>query len=95
MNNYKPKPIDTSHTVLGLELLKLVEQLAKNNHDHWAMKRMEEGWQYGPVRDDSKKFHPDLVPYDKLPEEEKEYDRKSVIETLKAVLAIGYEIKHL
>ena len=75
----------------GLETL--VEKLARNNHDHWALKRIAEGWRYGAKRNDNKKEHPDLVPYDQLPESEKEYDRKTVIEALKAITALGYEVK--
>jgi hypothetical protein len=29
------------------------------SHDHWARKRIDEGWRYGPRRDDSGKAHPD------------------------------------
>ena len=91
--NYKPTTIDTSHVVLGSDLEELVERLAQNNHDHWALKRFEEGWRYGPSRDDARKETPDLVSYDDLPESEKEYDRKTVVEALKAVLALGYDLK--
>jgi len=33
------------------------------------------------------------VPYNDLPESEKKYDRKTVVEALKAIVALGYEIK--
>ena len=36
--------------------------------------------------------HPDLVPYEDLPEGERQYDRTSVIETLKVILTLGYSI---
>ena len=39
-----------------------------------------------------RKTHPDLVPYRELSEGEKRYDRTSSSETLKAILALGYEI---
>ncbi len=78
---------------LSSSLRELIERLAQNNHDHWAFKRLEEGWHYGPERNDSRKEHPDLVPYAELAEAEKEYDRKTVTEALKAIIANGYEIK--
>ena len=59
----------------------------------WAQKRIDEGWRYGRRRNDDAKEHPDLVPYDQLPESEKEYDRKTVLGTLKAMLAFGYELR--
>jgi len=90
---YTPNPIDTSHVELSPDLSELVELLAQNNHDHWAQKRFDEGWRHGLRRDDSERKHPDLVPYDQLMESEKEYDRKTVVEAIKAILALGYEIK--
>jgi ryanodine receptor 2 len=95
VKTYTPETIDTSHISLGSPLEELVERLARNNHDHWARKRIEEGWRYGATRNDNEKEHPDLVPYDQLPESEKEYDRKTVVEALKAIIALGYEVKKL
>ncbi len=89
---YIPKPIDTSHIRLSDDLIDLQEFLSENNHEIWAEERMRQGWKYGPERDDSKKKHPDLVEYCELPEEEKEYDRKTAMETLKLIRALGYKI---
>ena len=90
---YQPKPIDTSGIKLSDELHGLTELLAENSHDNWALKRIAEGWVFGPNRDDANKRHPDLVPYSDLPESEKDYDRKMAIETIKAILALGYRIQ--
>ena len=91
---YIPETIDTSHVTLRADLQELVEKLAQNNHNHWARKRIEEGWRYGEKRNDRDKRHPDLVPYAQLPESEKEYDRKTVVEALKAIIALGYEVSN-
>ena len=93
MTTYIPATIDTSQIELTPDLQELVERLAQNNHDHWARKRIEEGWRYGSARDDKKKEHPDLIPYDQLPESEKEYDRRTAVEALKAIVALGYELR--
>jgi hypothetical protein len=53
---------------------------------------MKDGWTRGPRRDDARKQHPSLVPYDELPESEKEYDRKTASETLRLILQLGYTI---
>jgi ryanodine receptor 2 len=90
--DYVPKPMDTSAVKLPEALEQLLEQLAQNTHEHWARQRLAEGWVYGEKRDDAKKQHPDLVPYDQLPEGEKAYDRTTAAEALKAILALGYEI---
>jgi hypothetical protein len=89
---YEPRPVDTAKVKLPEELHALLEMLAENTHEHWAKQRMAEGWTYGPKRDDARKEHPDLVPYDQLPEAEKAYDRKTALETLKVIVARGYEI---
>ncbi len=89
---YSPNPIDTSGVEIGPRLGELIERLAANNHDHWALQRIAEGWRFGPDRNDKTKTHPDLVPYEELPDSEKEYDRRSVVETLKAIIALGYRI---
>jgi hypothetical protein len=90
---YESRPMDTLHIQLPEDLMELVEKLAENTHNIWAKHRMAEGWTYGPERDDSAKTHPDLVPYNELPEYEKEYDRLTALETLKAIVALGYEIR--
>ena len=90
--NYKPEPINTAGVTLPDELVELTELLAENAHEHWALLRMAEGWTYGPERNDTAKTHPDLVPYNELADSEKEYDRKSAMETLKAILSLGFKI---
>ena len=89
---YKPNPIDTANVVLPTELQRLSELLAENTHDLWAAQRLAEGWSYGERRDDQQKLHPCLVPYEQLPESEKEYDRTTALGALKTILVLGYTI---
>lgn len=89
---YKPTPIETASVSLPEELGALTERLAENAHDLWAEQRLAQGWSYGPQRDDEQKQHPCLVPYDQLPDSEKEYDRVAALGTLKAILHFGYRI---
>lgn len=70
----------------------LLEELAKNVHDQWAKGRISEGWTYGPERNDALKQTPCLVPYEQLPEIEKEYDRNTALQTIKFLLEKGYKI---
>ena len=90
---YIPKPIITDDIELPAELEDLIEALAENVHNHWALGRIKDGWQYGPERDDKKKFHPCLIPYNELPESEKEYDRNTAIATLKLINKFGFDIQ--
>jgi hypothetical protein len=91
-NNYVPQPIDTRDVQLPVELDELVEMIAKNVHEVWAQNRMNEGWVYGNERSDTLKTHPCLIPYDELPEIEKEYDRDTAMETLRLICKLGFKI---
>ena len=90
---YIPKPVDTKDVKLPAELLEFTEKIAENVHEIWAVGRIAEGWSYGEKKDGDKKETPCLVPYSVLPDSEKEYDRKTAIETLKLIVALGYKIE--
>jgi hypothetical protein len=68
-----------------------VEKLAIAEHDRWMQSRVGLGWRYGERRDDEKKLHPCIVPWDRLPPEEKakDYDIVRNIPTL--LLMAGFE----
>ncbi|MBO5779359.1 MAG: Ryanodine receptor Ryr [Clostridia bacterium] len=89
---YKPKPIDTSDVQLPDEIMSLAEVLSRNTHEVWSANRIKDGWVYGEVRDDEKKHHPCLIPYDELSEVEKDYDRHTSQEALKLIIKLGYKI---
>jgi len=89
---YHPKLIDLKHVELPDDFDELREAIAENAHDTWALERQSEGWTYGPKRDDSKLETPDMVPYNRLPESEKQYDRIMAEDTLKLLTALGYKI---
>ncbi len=92
-NAYRPAPMDTGAIELPDELMDLVEAMAKNVHEVWARSRMDQGWTYGEKRDDEKKHHPCLVPYEDLPEVEKAYDRDTAVGTLKLIRKLGFNIE--
>ena len=89
---YTPRPIATDGVTLSLSIIHLVELLAENAHDVWALERLSQGWSHGHERCDEKKTHPCLINYSDLPDSEKEYDRKLVLSTLKTIQALGYRI---
>ena len=90
--NYVPQPVDTSDVQLPAELNELIEVIAKNVHEVWAQNRLDEGWVYGNERSDTLKTHPCIVPYDELPEIEKEYDRNTAMGTLRLISKMGFRI---
>ena len=91
--DYTPEPMDLSSVDLPESLIQLSERIAENVHEVWAKARMDEGWTYGEKRDDIHKKHPCLVPDAELPEEEKEYDRNTAMNTIKMVKKLGFRIE--
>lgn len=56
----------------------VLECLAEAEHRRWVADRLLSGWSHGPVRDDTRLVHPDLVPYAELDEATREFDRSVV-----------------
>ena len=90
---YSPAPLDLSDVTLPESLTALTEAIAENTHEVWSQGRRKEGWTYGPVRDETRKKHPDLLPYSYLPDSEKEYDRATAMNAIKLIVKLGYKIK--
>lgn len=86
---YYPKPIDVSDIVLNSECENVVEILAKNTHEIWALGRISEGWKYGEIYDYENKIHPQIKPYEELSESEKEYDRRTAMNAIKVAVKLG------
>ena len=82
----------TENIELSADLLELTELLASHIHQVWAQQRIAEGWKYGAKRDDERKEHPCLIPYEILPENEKQYDRNTALGTIRFLIGQGYEI---
>ena len=56
-----------------------VELLAEIEHNRWWANMVLSGWKNGKKRNDKKKIHTDLIPYDELTDEIKQYDRDAVV----------------
>lgn len=56
----------------------------EQQHEAWMKDKKEAGWKYGKEKDAKKKTHPCMVPYDKLPEDQKLKDEifQSVIKQM-------------
>jgi len=90
---YEPKSLDLTNVQISADLVNLVEQLAEITHDNWVRQRLADGWRQGQRRNDLQKEHPGIVPYDDLPESEKEYDRKISLGVVQAMIALGYRVE--
>ena len=47
---------------------------AEEAHNSWWREHIKMGWVYGKKRDPIKKTHPDLVPFKRLPKDERDKD---------------------
>uniref|UniRef100_A0A8D2LE34 Ryanodine receptor 1 n=1 Tax=Varanus komodoensis TaxID=61221 RepID=A0A8D2LE34_VARKO len=90
--SFTPYPVDTMQIVLPPHLERIREKLAENIHELWALTRIEQGWTYGPIRDDNKRLHPCLLDFHSLPEPERNYNLQMSGETLKTLLALGCHV---
>jgi len=72
-----------------------VELLAQMEHESWAEEKISEGWKYRPTKDATKKTSPYLVPWNDLPEEEKDKDRNQVRELPQFLAKARFEIYRL
>ena len=56
-----------------------IEALAIAEHRRWMAEKIVANWRYAPQRDDSRRLHPSIRPYDELTEAEKQKDRNTVV----------------
>jgi len=69
-----------------------IETMSKVEHIRWSWEKRLNGWKYGKTKDNKKKRHPSLIPFDELSESEKEKDRK-LVRLIPALLQdIDYEV---
>ncbi|HEX8000336.1 MAG TPA: TRAFs-binding domain-containing protein [Pyrinomonadaceae bacterium] len=92
--NYEPAPIETAHISLPRSVQELIETLARNLHalrlkDRQANEALDSHEHAG--EDEAAAW---LIPFEALPETEKEHYRRSASETLKATFALGYKVEH-
>lgn len=68
-----------------------IETMARVEHIRWSWEKRLAGWIYDSIKDESKKTHPSLVPYEALSESEKQKDRE-LVKLIPALLKdIDYE----
>lgn len=72
-----------------------IDSMAKMEHTLWCEWKQELGWRYGEQREDQRLIHPDLLPWEELPNDEKE---KSIqfVRSIPGILAdLGFQIDDL
>ncbi|XP_033847359.1 ryanodine receptor 3 [Periophthalmus magnuspinnatus] len=91
--NFDPKPIVTANISLPEKLEYIANKYAEHSHDKWSSEKVSAGWKLGDNIDDQAKTHPLLKPYKSLSEKERETYRWPVKESLKSMLAMGWNIE--
>lgn len=64
----------------------------RESHENWMQFKLDRGWKLGPVKDEEKKEHPLLVPYDELPDEQRMKDALFIAIVAVCSRGIGAEI---
>ncbi len=72
-----------------------IELMAQMEHESWVEEKSSEGWKYRPAKDTAKKTSPYLVPWNELPEEEKDKDRNQVRELPEFLAKARFQIYRL
>ncbi len=72
-----------------------VEALAIREHDRWMNDRLRHGWTFALERDNLRKHHPLLVPWDELSEVEKDKDRDTIRNLPRLIQKAGFRVRKL
>ncbi|MCX5800578.1 MAG: RyR domain-containing protein [Candidatus Eisenbacteria bacterium] len=70
-----------------------VELMAEMEHARWNVERLSKGWKLGQERDVTKKISPYLVPWTKLSEDVKKWDRETVRNIPEFLAKVGLDIR--
>ncbi|MBY0360683.1 MAG: NAD-binding protein [Phreatobacter sp.] len=55
------------------------ERMARIEHRRWMTDRIDRGWRFGETRDDIRRLHPSIRPFDELSNSEQQKDREAVL----------------
>ena len=103
-HEYDPQPIDVSRIKLNDDLEELIEVIAEDLHDVWAVNKIKKGFTYAPLDsngDEEKGLHSHfLVPYFMLKDDDKETsdkknDRDNATAAIKLLKRLGYRLVNI
>ena len=86
--SFPPDQQATAQTLIE----KHIERLSEAEHNGWMVERMLAGWRYARTRNNDKKLHHLLLPYNQLSEADKEKDRQAVRSYVERLAGAGYRI---
>lgn len=93
---YKIRPVRKGYRSSVLHLTNdEIETMARVEHIRWCWDKILHGWIFGKAKDERKKTHPAIIPYEALSESEKEKDRE-LVRLIPALLQdVEYEAIHI
>ncbi len=91
-----PDPtLGTSHDVPPIFSDDEIEELARAEHERWMRDRAAAGWVYGAVRDDERKHHPDMRPWEELDEPARAKDREPMRDLARILASAGLRAERI
>jgi hypothetical protein len=70
-----------------------VSLMARMEHESWCQRKKDQGWRYGAEKDSDKKTNPALLPWDELPEGEREKNRDFIRGLPRLLVQAGFQIE--
>ncbi len=80
----------TKSAMVGVRGVLIDKNTPEQSHASWLAEKDRDGWIYGPVKDPDHKEHPCMVPYEKLPDEQKQKDEIFVTVVQSVAKALGW-----
>ena len=72
-----------------------LESLAMREHARWMRERQRCGWTYAPQRDEARKRHPLLIPWEQLSAAEQEKDRDTIRNLTALIEQAGFRVRRI
>jgi hypothetical protein len=72
-----------------------VSMMARMEHESWCLGKKDQGWHYGPEKDNDKKTNPALLPWEELPDGEREKNRDFIRGLPRLLVQAGFQIEKL
>jgi hypothetical protein len=69
-----------------------VHKIARMEHDRWCEEKSRKGWKYGKVRNDAKRIHDDLCPWEELTSEAKYKDIATVMKIPRTLARVDLQL---
>jgi hypothetical protein len=93
VEDYRPHLEDITAIDVPPGFSPIFPKIAERLHNQWAARKFDEGWAYGETLDEEGKISPDLVPYDNLPDVEKEIYLMSAKQYVQFLFSIGVNVE--